>query len=101
MAELPYTIIVDGSTGAFQERRLGKYTAGDPLAASLEEVSPPTITNGRCQVELRRPLAGTSPFHFSFSLAAATLNIVAAIGSLPSFGPHAARDAGEMSLVPM
>merc|ERR1712217_487585 len=99
MAERPYAIIVDGSTGSFQERRLGRYGAGDPLGSSLEELSPPSYINGKCHVEFRRSLAGQSPFHFSFNPAASSLNLIAAIGGHSSFGFHAARDAGVMSLV--
>lgn len=99
MAERPYAIIVDGSNGDFQERQLGKYQAGTPLNISLQEVSDHAIINGECQVELRRPLAAPSPFHFTFNPAASSLNIMAAVGEFRNFGLHAASDAGEMSLV--
>jgi len=99
MAERPYAVIVDGSTGSVHERKLGKYSAGDLLVSSLEEVSPPSYINGRCHVELRRSLAGNSPFHFSFSPAASSLNLIAAVGWHSSFSFHAARDADVMSLV--
>merc|ERR1711920_159576 len=102
MSERPYAVIVDGSTcstESFQERRLGRYGAGDPLGRSLLLLSPPSSINGKCHVEFRRSLAGQSPFHFSFSPAASSLNLIAAKGSSSSFGFHAARDAGVMPLV--
>merc|ERR1711994_818142 len=98
MAERPYAIIVDGSIGSFQERKLGKYGEGNRLASSLEEVSPPSYANGKCHVELRRSLAGQSPFHFSFSPGASSLNLIAAIGQHSSLGHHERRAAGVMSL---
>jgi len=93
MAETPYAIIVDGSSGTFEERRLGYYEAGESLATSLMYTSPPTRINGKCHVELRRPLAG-----MGLSPAASALNIMAAVGGSSSFAYHAIREAGEMSM---
>jgi len=88
MADRPYVIIVDGKTGAFQERKLGKYGAGEPLVTTLEEVSPPAHINGLCYVELRRPLASASLKHTSFEPPISVMNIIAAVGEFRQFGQH-------------
>merc|ERR1711920_411656 len=99
MGARPYAIIVDGSTGTYHERRLGTYSAGDLLGSSLQELSGPSHINGKCRVELRRAWAGMSPRHFTFSPAASSLNLIAAVGGHAVFGYHAATEVGGMSLV--
>merc|ERR1712012_759802 len=53
MAERPYTIIADCSGGTFEERRLDKHSPGQVLEVSLTEVSPPTLHNGLCFLQLQ------------------------------------------------
>lgn len=101
MAEEPYAIIVDGSSGTYQERKLGKYSAGEPLSSSLEDVFPYIHLNGYCEVELQRPLKGVSAQHYTFdaSVAHATLNVIAAFGESFSLAYHDAKEVGELTLV--
>lgn len=98
MADRPYAVIVDGSDGSVTERKLGWHSGGYSLDDSLEELSPPSYINGKCHVEFKRPLAGRSPDHFSFSPAAPSLNLIAAVGGSTSFIFHTARADGVMSL---
>jgi len=101
MQEEPYTIIVDGMSGTFQERRLAKWSAGEKLPLSLEEAAPPSYINGACQVELRRTISGTSQEHYTFSPSTLALNLIAAVGASENFGMHTAKAAGELILAPL
>jgi len=100
MAEKPYTIIVNCSAGTFEERRLEKDGPGQVLEVSLEEVSPPTLHNGLCFLELQHiPVPPLK--HRLFDAVASSLNVIAAVGSSDSFDYQAAWVAGQLSLAPM
>lgn len=95
MSDRPYAIIVDGSSGSFQERKLDKYKSGDPLAFTLTELDSSRI-NGKCHMAFERPLLGD--FQFPVEGESSTLNMIAAIGSEPFFSVHEARTTGQMTL---
>jgi len=96
MADRPYTIIVDGSSGSFQERKLAIFSSGDPLPFTLEEVGSTSYMNGKCHIEFRRPLVGN--FGFPATGPTSKLNMIAAIGSEPFFSKHVDSAMGEMML---
>merc|ERR1719223_1563487 len=99
MREMPYTIVVDGTTGAVEERTLGMYSAGQVLEPSLTKVSS-NRTGPVCSVQLQRPLAGKSAAHLTFNASAPSLRIMAAVGYSSYFGYHRARDSGRVSFSP-
>ena len=86
MADQPYTIVVDG-TGNVTELKLGKHAPGTQLQSSLTLVSN-TVANGRRQVVLQRPFAGITSDHYTFDPTVATLPVLAASGTGPTYGYH-------------
>jgi len=100
MADRPYTIIVDCSAGTFEERRLKRHGRGQALEVSMKEVSPPTLHNGLCFLELQ-DIPGLPKSQRNFDAVASTLNLIAAVGRSDSFGYHAAWSTGQLSLTPV
>jgi len=100
MEDEPYVIVVDGTSGTYQERKIGEYAAGTPLISSLEEHSDYIQMNGYCQVELKRPLVGATEDHYTFdaSVAHATINLISAIGESSGLAYHDKRDMGKITL---
>lgn len=92
MADRPYTVIVDGSTGSFHERTLARYDEGDVREPVLVEVAPPVLQNGRCWVKVRHPS------HLLDSTSSG-LDVIAAVGTSTIFGYHSNKMAGRVDLV--
>jgi len=101
MADEPYVIIVDGTSGTYQERKLGKYSVGTSLSSSLDELVDYIHLDGYCQVELQRPLEGATLEHYTFdaSVAHATLDVIAAFGESSGLAYHDAKEVGQLTLV--
>merc|ERR1712085_69702 len=95
MADLPYAIVVDGTGDETGEWKLGKYTKGERLDASLQQVSA-AVMDGMRFVEFERPLLGLTDSHFTFATESTTLGVLAAIGSTGDYGYHAAREIGQL-----
>merc|ERR1712194_999596 len=95
MADLPYAIVVGGTGDETGEWKLGKYTKGERLDASLQQVSA-AVMDGMRFVEFERPLLGLTDSHFTFATESTTLGVLAAIGSTGDYGYHAASDIGQL-----
>jgi len=93
MGDAPYTLVVEGDTGAVSERKLARHAPGSLLAPSVTVVSSAVSADGSLRtVVLQRPLAGKTEDYYSFdadfSLQGHSLNFIAALGATAAFGPH-------------
>ena len=101
MADQPWTIVVDGH-GSVTERKLGNHEPGSQLEASITVVSN-EVAGATRTVVLSRPLQGTTADYFTFSLAEedATVPILVAYGSSPSFSYHKDKTPAKLTLAPV
>lgn len=99
MAALPYAIVVDGA-GGVTEHKLADHQAGTVLKASpgLSVVSQ-AYSGGIRTTVLQRPLAGSTPDHYTFSTKVTSLPFISAVGSSSAFSQHTARAAATINLV--
>eukprot|EP00730_Choanoeca_flexa_P014858 TRINITY_DN6649_c0_g2_i2.p1 TRINITY_DN6649_c0_g2~~TRINITY_DN6649_c0_g2_i2.p1 ORF type:complete len:719 (+),score=185.41 TRINITY_DN6649_c0_g2_i2:78-2234(+) len=98
MADLPYTIVVNG-TGGVMERRLGDHDPGRVLSPSVTVVSN-TVENNLRTVVLTRSMKGQSSDYYTFDIATGTnINFINAYGDTPDFQYHKERTATSLSLL--
>lgn len=90
MAEGPYTVIVDGS--GVQERYLARYSPGQSLEPTLEQVSRTQV--GNSEVVVLRTMAGKTASRIPST---PDMSLIAAVGSGPYLGHHRARGFGRIS----
>lgn len=96
MADLPYTIIVDGN-GNVQERKLADHDEGAVLTPSLRVLNS-SVSGGLRTVVLQRALAGLTADHYTFSPALADISFINALGSTVELAQHKARGAASLAL---
>lgn len=110
MLDRPWTIIIDGgATGAVTERKLGgpsgnPHIAGDLLPASLTVQSSTLSKDGKTRVVvLTRPLLGKTSDYYTFNATAVNpeVKFIAAIGTGPTLGYHAAKEPSTLTLLPV
>jgi hypothetical protein len=80
MADLPYTIVVDGE-GKVTERMLANHQPGSELPASQLKVLSNKVVDGRRTVTVSRPIKGA---HYTFDASMETLDFISAEGSSPT-----------------
>ena len=92
MADTPYTLVVDAD-GKVSEHALGDHAPGSVLAPSVAVVSS-TVSGGVRTTYLTRPLAGSTPAHYTFEPRAlgARLPLISAVGHAATFGAGASHD---------
>ena len=96
MADLPYTIIIDGS-GNIYEVKLGNHNPGVRLNNSLKILS--NVINGsKRTVSISRNLKGLNDNYYSFDTDVSTLNLINAIGNQAKFSYHHLRSANTLSI---
>mmetsp|Transcript_41397 Transcript_41397/g.81162 ORF Transcript_41397/g.81162 Transcript_41397/m.81162 type:complete len:771 (+) Transcript_41397:30-2342(+) len=98
MADLPYTLIVDGS-GTVTERKLGNHDPGTLLKPSITVVTS-SANNGIRTVRLTRPLTGASSDYFTFPSSPSQVKVITAIGSTPDLSYHKARTVDQITVLP-
>jgi len=101
MADLPYAIIVNGTGTAVWEQRLGNHEPGHTLNTQSLTILSNTVVNGVKTVKLVRPMQGATTEHYTFSQDNLSINILGAIGSVPTFSYHAARGGAVLNLLPV
>merc|ERR1719348_1759266 len=89
MADLPYTIVVDGK-GNVEERKLGNHSPGSVLT-SMVRVTSNSVTDGKRTVIMNRPLKGATEDHYSFSISDSSIPMLAASGQGSSFAYHGSK----------
>ena len=97
MADAPYALLVDGG-GHVSERRLANHAEGTLLTSSVSVVSS-NVVAGRRRVQIRRPLLGATPEHYTFDPSAGGLALIGAVGSGPRLGYHRHRGGAPLVLV--
>lgn len=102
MAQGTYAVVVDGH-GNISEHSLGHETAGVVLPTSLKLESRQISGNGRIVVVVSRPLTNAAGGRFQLSWptlqANPALDMIAAVGSGPTFAYHKRKAAFKMALV--
>ena len=97
MADLPYTIIVNGS-GEVMERKLANHDAGAQITTSVT-VLLNTVVNGVRTIVLNRTMKGMTADHYTFSPAVeSSIPFISAVGSGPAFAYHKFKGAATLSL---
>jgi len=86
MKDKPYTIVVDGS-GNVSERKLGDHDPGTVIASSLKIISN-SVKDGVREVVMTRSFAGKTPDHYTFNTNAASIPVISASGSGPTYAYH-------------
>ena len=101
MADLPWTIIVEGGNGSVTERKLANHAGGTELPTSVKVLSS-TVNAGTRTVVLTRPLQGLNKEYYTFDVDATNglIPIINAVGSTPAFGYHKNKAPAEVLLVP-
>jgi hypothetical protein len=94
MADMPYTIIVDG-TGKVTERKLASHAPGTLLSASVKIVSSKT-QGGTRTVVLSRPVKTAD---YALPALAGDLPVITAVGSGPALAYHAQRTGATLTLL--
>jgi len=89
MADLPYTIVVDGK-GNVEERKLGNHSPGSVLT-SMVRVTSNSVTDGKRTVIMNRPLKGATEDHYSFTISDSSIPMLAASGQGSSFAYHGSK----------
>jgi hypothetical protein len=99
MVDVPYSIIVDGGTGAVTERKLANHAAGTVLPMSVKVVRN-TVRNGRRTVVLTRLAGGATKDYASFSMVDVHIPFISAVGTGSTFSYHRNKTASSLSLWP-
>lgn len=98
MESLPYAIIVNGTSGVF-EQKLAEHAPGQLLAPSVTLVSN-NVNQGIRTVVLTRPFKGATADHYTFDpINAPNIPFINAIGSSLTFGYHAAKSTNTLAMV--
>ena len=97
MADLPYTIIVNGS-GEVMERKLADHDPGTQISTSVTVVSN-SVVKGVRTIVLNRKMSGLTADHYTFSPAVeSSIPFISAVGSGPAFAYHKFKGAATLSL---
>ena len=97
MADLPYSIIVDGYGSVF-EQKLGNHDQGQLLKSSIT-VQENSVINGVRTVKIVRNNVGINPnYYYSFSPNSPNIPILLAVGSTPGFKYHKFRGTNNLFL---
>ena len=97
MADLPYSIIVDGYGSVF-EQKLGNHDQGQLLQSSIT-VQENSVINGVRTVKIVRNNVGVNPnYYYSFSPNSPNIPILLAVGSTPGFKYHKFRGTNNLFL---
>ena len=94
MADTPYTNVVQppssiGKKAIITERRLANHAPGKILPSSKNFDIISDVVKGEMRtVTIQRPLVGSDSEHYAFKVGASALNLIAAIGSTPTFAYH-------------
>ena len=97
MADLPYTIIVNGS-GEVMERKLADHDPGTQISTSVTIVSN-SVVKGVRTIVLNRKMSGLTADHYTFSPAVeSSIPFISAVGSGPAFAYHKFKGAATLSL---
>ena len=103
MADKPYAITIEGSSGSVVERRLGSHDGKNPggtvLKSSVTVVSN-TVADGLRTVVLTRPLQGATTQHYTFDPHNLQIDFINAVGSSPKFAYHKSSTAASIGLWP-
>lgn len=103
MADKPYAITIEGSSGSVVERQLGSHDGKDPAGTVLKStvtVVSNTVTDGLRTVVLTRPRQGTTTQHYTFDPSNLQIDFINAVGSSPKFAFHKSSTAASISLWP-
>ena len=99
MADAPYTIVVspskDTSKATIVERRLANHNPGRVLSSNNLHVVSDVVQDKMRTVTLERPLVGSDSDHYTFDVGASAVNLIAAVGSSPTFAYHGNRRGGD------
>jgi hypothetical protein len=97
MADLPYSIIVDGYESVF-EQKLGNHDQGHLLKSSIT-VQENSVINGVRTVKIIRNNVGVNPnYYYSFSPNSPNIPVLLAVGSTPGFKYHKFRGTNNLFL---
>ena len=96
MSDEPYSIIVNGSGGVF-EQKLGNHGPGRKLQTTLKVLSD-TIVNDIRKVVLTRSSKGINSDYYDFSNVDTNINILLAVGSGPSFAYHKLKSTNQIQI---
>lgn len=96
MASANYAVVVDGA-GKVTEHTLGPHTPGTQLPKPFATVVSSTVVGTLRVVVLTAPFGSAGAFDFG-ALAPGSMNVIAAIGSTPSFSIHKTHFNGEILL---
>lgn len=106
MEDRPWTVVVDGGSGAVSERKLGgpvdnPHVPGDALKASVK-VESNTVSAGVRTVVVTRPLKGASADYYTFNTTTTnpSLPFITAVGSSAKLSYHKAKAPASMVLLP-
>merc|ERR1711962_502881 len=86
MADMPYTIVVDGK-GNVDERKLGNHAPGTVLKQSVKVVAN-TMNDGKRTVVMQRGLKGLTSDHYTFDGSLSSLPLIFASGTGPTYAYH-------------
>jgi len=99
MSNSPYTIVVDGKTGAVSEHVLGNHEAGSQIGSSVTTVTN-SVVGGVRQVVVTRPLQGLTTQHHTFNASTLLTNIISAYGTSTSLSYHKEKETAALHLWP-
>ena len=103
MADKPYAITIEGSSGSVVERRLGSHDGNNPAGTVLKKsvtVVSNTVVNGLRTVVLTRPLQGATTQHYTFDPSNLQMDFINAVGSSPTLAFHKSSTAASIALWP-
>ena len=96
MGDLPYTIIVNGSGGVF-ENKLGNHIPGQVLGSSIH-VLENNVSNNIRTVVLTRNIEGLNSNYYTFNTDESTIPIITASGYARNFAYHKLKSANSIEL---
>ena len=96
MSDLPYTMIVTGST--VREQKLGNHAPGTQLKSTVKVLSN-TVSNGLRTVTLSRSAKGATSDYYSFDVSKTTsINLIVAVGYSETYAYHKAKATSQIVL---
>ena len=96
MGDLPYTIIVTGST--VREQKLGNHAPGTQLKSTVTVLSN-TVSNGLRTVTLTRSAKGLTSDYYSFDVSKTTsIDLIVAVGYSETYAYHKAKATSQIVL---